>query len=119
MKKLSVLLGIIAVSIGTVVVAITLLTRRVHSISIIGGADGHIKFYNKDEWIDICGRHRLAIKNSFDSSMRFPKMKDTAYGYEEVLKKHDKAVIDSYNLVETKTELYLTEQVNNILFEKN
>ena len=40
MKKLSVLLGIIAVFIGTVVVAITLLTRRAHSISIIGGADG-------------------------------------------------------------------------------
>ena len=40
MKKLSVLLGIIAVFIGTVVVAITLLTRRAHSVSIIGGADG-------------------------------------------------------------------------------
>ncbi len=40
MKKLSVLLGIIAVFIGTVVVAITLLARRAHSISIIGGADG-------------------------------------------------------------------------------
>lgn len=40
MKKLSVLLGIIAVFIGTVVVVITLLTRRAHSISIIGGADG-------------------------------------------------------------------------------
>ena len=40
MKKLSVLLGIFAVFIGTVVVAITLLTRRAHSISIIGGADG-------------------------------------------------------------------------------
>ncbi|SES42949.1 Methyltransferase domain-containing protein [Butyrivibrio fibrisolvens] len=81
--------------------------------------DGHIKFYTKDEWIDICGRQGLVIKNSFDSSIRFPKMKDTAYGYEEVLKKHDKEVIDSYNLVETETELYLTEQVNNILFEKN
>ena len=40
MKKLSVLLGIIAVLIGTVVVAITLLTRSAHSASIIGGADG-------------------------------------------------------------------------------
>ena len=29
------------------------------------------------------------------------------------------AVIDSYDLVETDKELYLTEQVNNILFEKN
>ena len=34
------MLGIIAVFIGTVVVAITLLTRRAHSVSIIGGADG-------------------------------------------------------------------------------
>ena len=42
MKKLSVLLGIIAVFIGTVVVAITLLARRAHSISIIDGADGRL-----------------------------------------------------------------------------
>ena len=34
------------------------------------------------------------------------------------MKKHDKAVIDSYDLLETDTELYLTEQVNNIMFEK-
>ena len=81
--------------------------------------DGHIKFYTKDELINICGGNGLVIKNSFDSSIRFPKMKDTAYGYEEVLKKHDKEVIASYNLVETDTELFLTEQVNNILFEKN
>ncbi len=41
------------------------------------------------------------------------------YGYEEVMKKLDKAVIDSYDLVETDTELYFTEQINNIMFEKN
>ena len=81
--------------------------------------DGHIKFYTKDEWIDICGRQGLVAVNSFDSSIRFPKKKDTAYGYEGVLKKHDKAVIDSYDLVETDTEIYLTEQVNNIMFEKH
>ena len=52
------------------------------------------------------------------STIRFPKKKDTAYGYEEVLKKHDKTVIDSYDLVEMKTELYITECVNNILFVK-
>ena len=81
--------------------------------------DGHIKFYTKDEWTAICRRQGLMVVDSFNSSIRFPKKKDTAYGYEEVLKKHDKTVIDSYNLVETDTELYLTEQVNNILFEKN
>lgn len=81
--------------------------------------DGHIKFYTRDEWTDICRRQGLMAVDSFNSSIRFPKKKDTAYGYEEVLKKHDKTVIDSYNLLETDTELYLTEQVNNILFEKN
>ena len=80
--------------------------------------DGHIKFYTKDEWIDICSRQGLIIVDSFDSSIRFPKKKDTAYGYEEVLRKHDKTVIESYSLVETDTELYLTEQVNNIMLIK-
>ena len=81
--------------------------------------DGHIKFYTRDEWADICRRQGLMVVDSFNSSIRFPKKKDTAYGYEEVLKMHDKTVIDSYNLLETDTELYLTEQVNNILFKKN
>ena len=80
--------------------------------------DGHIKFYTKDEWIGICGRNGLVFADDFVSSIRFPKKKETAYGYEKVLMKHDKAVIDSYDLVETDTELYLTEQVNNIIFIK-
>jgi len=80
--------------------------------------DGHIKFYTKDEWKTICGKCGLTISDSFDSSIRFPKLKNTAYGYEEVLKKHDKAVIESYNLIETDTEIYVTEQVNNIIFVK-
>ena len=81
--------------------------------------DGHIKFYTKDEWTAICRRQGFMVVDSFNSSIRFPKKKDTAYGYEEVLKKHDQTVIDSYNLVETDTELYLTEQVNNILFKRH
>ena len=52
------------------------------------------------------------------SKIRFPKKKDTAYGYEEVLAKHDKAIVESYDLVETDTEIYITEQVNNIMFVK-
>ena len=80
--------------------------------------DGHIKFYTKSEWVDICDRFGLQIVDDFESTIRFPKKKDTAFGYEEVLKKHDKAVIESYDLVETDTELFVTERVNNILFRK-
>lgn len=74
--------------------------------------DGHIKFYTKQEWIMLYA----PIKTSFNSSIRFPKKKDTAYGYEDVLKRHDPSIIQSYELEETETEIYVTEQVNNILF---
>ena len=80
--------------------------------------DGHIKFYTKDEWVGICGKYGMHMMDSFESTIRFPKKKDTAIGYEEVLRKHDKAIIASYDLVETETELYVTERVNNILFVK-
>ena len=49
----------------------------------------------------------------------FPKKKDTAHGYEEVLAKHHKSIIESYDLAETDTELFITERVNNLLFRKN
>ena len=80
--------------------------------------DGHIRFYTKDEWTDICSRSGLHITDYFERDIRFPKKKDTAFGYEEVLRKHDKTVIDSYDLVETETELYITERVCNVLFVK-
>ncbi|MBR5090234.1 MAG: class I SAM-dependent methyltransferase [Ruminiclostridium sp.] len=80
--------------------------------------DGHIRFYTKDEWLSICGRHGLKYADSFDSTIRFPKKKDTALGYEDVLRRHERSVIYSYDLVETETELYVTERVNNILFVK-
>lgn len=80
--------------------------------------DGHIKFYTKAEWKQICKNCGLNFTDSFDSSIRFPKKKDTAYGFEELLRKHDKNIIQSYNLEVLDNEIYLTEQVNNILFCK-
>ena len=80
--------------------------------------DGHIKFYTEGEWRDICGKYGMKRTDSFKSNIRFPKKKETAYGYEEVLKKHDRSIIESYDLVETDTEIYITEHVNNIIFVK-
>lgn len=80
--------------------------------------DGHIKFYTKEEWLQICGKYGLQFKKSFDSTIRFPKKKDTAYGFDELLKKHDKEIIESYELEVMGNEIYITEQVNNILFCK-
>lgn len=80
--------------------------------------DGHIKFYTKEEWLQICGKYGLQFKKSFDSTIRFPKKKDTAYGFDKLLKKHDKEIVESYELEVMGNEIYITEQVNNILFCK-
>lgn len=80
--------------------------------------DGHIKFYFQDEWLQICGKYGLQFENSFDSTIRFPKKKDTAYGFDELVKKHDKEIVDSYALEIVGNEIYITEQVNNVLLRK-
>ncbi|MBS7007436.1 class I SAM-dependent methyltransferase [Anaerostipes sp.] len=80
--------------------------------------DGHIKFYTKDEWKQICTEAGLKFVKSFDSSIRFPKKKDSAYRFDELLKKHDKNIIESYKLEILGNEIYITEQVNNVLFCK-
>ncbi len=67
----------------------------------------------------LCSACGLQMADCFETTIRFPKKKDTAFGYEEVLKKHDKAVIESCDLGETETELFITERVNNILFRKD
>lgn len=80
--------------------------------------DGHIKFYTMEEWKNICGKSGLVLTDFFQSSIRFPKKKDTAYGFEELLDKYSKEVIDGYKLEIIGNEIYVTEQVNNLLFHK-
>lgn len=80
--------------------------------------DGHIKFYTEEEWIQICGKHGLQFKKSFDSTIRFPRKKDTSFGFDELIKKHDKKIVEGYELEIVGNEIYITEQVKNILFYK-
>lgn len=80
--------------------------------------DGHIRFYTKAEWEEIMKEAGMMLEKSFDTSIRFPKKKNTAPGYAEVLASHDQSIIDSYQLEETDDELWITEQVNNLMFVK-
>lgn len=80
--------------------------------------DGHIKFYTKGEWKRICEENGLQFKKSFDSVIRFPRKKDSSLGFDDLLKKHDKSSIESYGLEVVGNEIYVTEQVNNVLFYK-
>lgn len=80
--------------------------------------DGHIKFYTLEEWKNICIKGGLELIDSFNSSIRFPKKKETAYGFDELLTKYSKEVIEGYKLNIVGNEIYVTEQVNNLLFKK-
>ncbi len=80
--------------------------------------DGHIKFYTKQEWEKLAGEIGLKLEKSFDTSIRFPKKRETAVGFGDILKKHDSTVMKGYDLEVTDSEIYITEKVNNILFQK-
>ena len=78
--------------------------------------DGHVKFYSLEEWVDMCRHEGLQLADSFKSSIRFPRKKEKAYS--DIIEKHDKSVVESYDLKFVDDEVYVTEQVNNILFFK-
>ena len=60
----------------------------------------------------------MYIIQSIDSEIRVPKKKSTAEGYEEILARHEKSIVDSFKLTQTEDEIWVTEQVNNLLFRK-
>lgn len=80
--------------------------------------DGHIKFYTIDEMKKIAKASKLSYVNGFETSITFPKKRNTATSFEEILKKHSKKIIDGYNLKINEDEIYITERVFNLLFTK-
>lgn len=80
--------------------------------------DGHIKFYTKKEWQTMGDMVGFNLVDSFDTYIRFPKKKENALEINEILKRFDKQVIDEYNLEYIDDEIWITEKVNNLLFQK-
>ncbi|MDO5602806.1 MAG: methyltransferase, partial [Oscillospiraceae bacterium] len=56
--------------------------------------------------------------DSFETQIRFPKKKQTALELEDILHRFDKQVIEGYGLEITDDEIWITERVNNLLFQK-
>ena len=63
--------------------------------------DGHIQFYTKKEWVEICGDYSMNLVDAFDSEITFPRKKSTAESYKDVLAKYDKEIVESYQIKET------------------
>lgn len=80
--------------------------------------DGHIQFYTKKEWVEICGDYSMNLVDAFDSEITLPRKKSTSESYKDVLAKYDKEIVESYQIKETEEEIWITEQVNNLMFAK-
>ena len=80
--------------------------------------DGHIKFYTQDEWKEIAGISGLKFLNGFETAIRFPRKKETALEFDDIMKHHDEKVIKGYEVEVVGDEIWITERVNNLFFEK-
>ena len=80
--------------------------------------DGHIKFYTKKEWQKLAEDVKLEYMSGFVSSIRFPKKRETALEFNDIISRHDKEVIKGYEVEVIEDEIWITEKVNNLLFQK-
>ena len=81
--------------------------------------DGHIKFRTKEEWKKTGNRSGLELTDSFETQIRFPRKKQTALEFDDIMARFDKEVIKGYEVEVDGDEIWITEKVNNLLFQKN
>lgn len=55
--------------------------------------DGHIKFYTQDEWKEIAEVSALEYVDGFETSIRFPRKRETAIEFDDIMKRYDENVM--------------------------
>ncbi len=80
--------------------------------------DGHIKFYTRQEWEHLAGTIGMSLTGHFDTAVRFPKKRSTAPELEDILQRYDAKVVKGYDMAYIGDEIYVTEKVHNLLFER-
>lgn len=80
--------------------------------------DGHIKFYTKDEWKEIAETLELKFIDGFETTIRFPRKKETSLEFDDIIDRHDENVIKGYEVEVIDDEIWITEKVNSLLFQK-
>lgn len=80
--------------------------------------DGHIKYYTKNEFSLLAENAGLSLINAVQSEITFPRLKETANAYSEILEKHSPDIISGYNVCENDEYIYITQKVWNLLFIK-
>lgn len=80
--------------------------------------DGHVKFYTKQEWESLARAVGLALTDSFETGIRFPKKISDAPQFEAIRSRFDPRVVQGYAVEKIGDELWITERVNNLSFQK-
>ncbi len=78
--------------------------------------DGHVKFYSMSEFIDLATNHGFRLIHSFESRIRFSR--ELTEPYLTLTAGIDIRILDSYDLKMIDDLIYITEEVNNLLFQK-
>lgn len=79
--------------------------------------DGHIKFYSLGEYQNMLQSAGFRFILNQMTSIRFPRKK--AEKYDNILSETDKRIISGYNIRIVNGEIWITEQVLNMVFEKD
>ncbi len=80
--------------------------------------DGHIKFYTDNEFKELAQKVGLSYVNCFKTFIRFPKKRKDASEFPKIMISYNSKIIEGYSIEVTDDEIYITEEVNNLLFEK-
>ena len=79
--------------------------------------DGHIRFRTFSEWEELCGSSGFKLADFFMSSIRFPRKNEKVY--EIIISRHPNEIVQGYDIEMTGDEIFITEQVCNMLFRKS
>ena len=80
--------------------------------------DGHIKFYTKQEWLKTGKLLEFNYVDSFETTIRFPRKRKSSLEFDNIVSHHNQDVIKGYCVEIIDDEIWITEKVNNILFQK-
>lgn len=82
--------------------------------------DGHIKYYTREEFIELASKNNLKLTGEFKSEITFPRLKETSIEFDEIIKQYNDDVINSYKvkISDNNEYIYITQKVLNLTFKK-
>lgn len=78
--------------------------------------DGHIKFYSFSEFKEMLEKSGFRYLSRHDTSIRFPRK--NSMQYHKLLSEYDEKITSGYEIKVKKDEIWIKENVLNMVFEK-